>query len=230
MVLSRPSKDSNNEPEQYWFCSSLANLVANRRSPASLGGFHSLSYGRRNDRPSLAFRSPLEHDHSGPVSQGDDSHEVFSPSARSSLSPLIAGLPHPLRSAFRFSQPLDGFLLKLRRGRIACLWHSWGLPFRVFPSKAAPGSRRVRIPLPKHVLTPSASAGVSTNGVLGVTNPKIHATQLTHHEKGLVLPSSPFTSPLGEPFGNGRYSHGQQVPSRGGDQQVLYLRTILSYT
>jgi hypothetical protein len=101
--------------------------------------------------------------------------------------------------------------------------------FRVFPSKIAPRSRRAWIPLPPHVLTPSATAGVSTNGMSGLTNPKIHATQRTHYEIGLVLPLSPFTSPLGEPSGNGRYSLGQ-VPLRGCNQQVLSLRTILSYT
>jgi hypothetical protein len=36
---------------------------------------------------------------------------------------------------------------------------------------------------------------------LGITNPKICATQLTHDEKGVNPPPSPFTSPLELPFG-----------------------------
>jgi len=69
-----------------------------------------------------------------------------SPTARSNLSPLITGFPHPLCSTFRFSQPLDGLLLRLPCGLITYHWHSWGLPFRVFPSKAAPCSYRAWFP------------------------------------------------------------------------------------
>jgi len=69
-----------------------------------------------------------------------------SPTARSNLSPLGTGFPRPLRSAFRFSQPPDGLLLRLPCGLVSYHWHSWGSPFRVFPSKAAPCSRRAWFP------------------------------------------------------------------------------------
>jgi hypothetical protein len=68
------------------------------------------------------------------------------PSARSNLSPLNPGLPRPVRSACRFSQPLDGLLLKLPCGFVSRHWHSWDSPCRAFPLKTAPHSRRARIP------------------------------------------------------------------------------------
>jgi hypothetical protein len=68
------------------------------------------------------------------------------PSARSSLSPHNLGLPHPVCSACRLSQPLDGLLLKLPCDLISCHWHSWDSPCRAFPLKTAPHSRRAWIP------------------------------------------------------------------------------------
>jgi hypothetical protein len=47
------------------------------------------------------------------------------------------GLPHPLRSAFRLSQPPSGFLLPMPSGLISCRKPSWGSPFRAFPSRRA---------------------------------------------------------------------------------------------
>jgi len=154
----------------------------------------------------------------------------LSPTAQSNLSPLTSGLPHPIRSAFRFSQPLDGFLLKLPGGLVSCLWHSRGSPCGAFPSKVAPRSRRVWFPFSGYVLKPPATAGVSTGGLLNSTRPKTRKTQRTHLEKGIDPPSSPFTSPLVLPTGGGRYSHGHRVPSRGYDQQTLLRRAILSCT
>jgi hypothetical protein len=65
------------------------------------------------------------------------SPEVPSPSALPSGSPHRTGLPLPLCSAFRFSQPLDGLLLPGSRGLFSCPSRSWGSPFRAFPSAAA---------------------------------------------------------------------------------------------
>jgi hypothetical protein len=58
----------------------------------------------------------------------------------------ITGSKPLLCSAFRFSQPLDGLLLKLPCGFVSCHWHSWDSPCRVFPLKTAPRSRRAQIP------------------------------------------------------------------------------------
>jgi len=63
------------------------------------------------------------------------------PSARSVASPLDPGLPHPIRSAFRFSQPLDGLLLATPCGLVSCHWHSWGFPVALPPGcSTAPSS------------------------------------------------------------------------------------------
>jgi len=68
------------------------------------------------------------------------------PLACNSLSPLTLGLPHPVRSAFRFFQPPSGLLLKLPWGLVSCLWRFWDSPSRVFPLVAAPPSRRGWLP------------------------------------------------------------------------------------
>lgn len=109
-----------------------------------------------NDRSPVTFRSPLEYNLSNPASnQAPCKHDCnwklallrfCSPSARSNSSPLSPGIPAPIRSAFRFSQPLSGLLLELPGGLLSCLWHSWGLPCRVFPLEAEPPSRRVWLP------------------------------------------------------------------------------------
>jgi hypothetical protein len=69
-----------------------------------------------------------------------------SPIARSISSPLASGVPCPIRSAFRFSQPPDGLLLKIPCGLVSCHWHFRGSPSRAFPLDAAPFSRRVWLP------------------------------------------------------------------------------------
>jgi hypothetical protein len=51
------------------------------------------------------------------------------------LSPLSPGLPHPIRSAFRFSQPLSDLLLCQPGGSVSCLVRPWGFSFRGFPSR-----------------------------------------------------------------------------------------------
>jgi hypothetical protein len=51
------------------------------------------------------------------------------------LSPLSSGLPHPIRSASRFSQPLSGLLLYQPGGSVSCLVRPWGSSFRGFPSR-----------------------------------------------------------------------------------------------
>lgn len=100
----------------------------------------------------------------------------------------------------------------------------------MFPTKAAPRSRRVWFSFPQNVVPPSVSAGVSTDGLLSVAHPKTRVTQCTHHEKDVDPPLSPFTSTAGFTHRNGRYSHGHSLPSRGYNHQTLLRRAILSYT
>jgi hypothetical protein len=68
----------------------------------------------------------------------------LAPIARSVSSLLSPGLPHPVRSASRFSQPLDGLLLETPCGLVSCRWHFRGSPCRAFPLKEAPNLRQVR--------------------------------------------------------------------------------------
>jgi len=91
----------------------------------------------------MAFRPSREYYCSRPASPREgNSHEVSSPLSAQQLESTTLGLPHPVRSAFRFSQPLSGLLLKLPRDLVSCLWRLWDSPSRVFPLAAAPSPRR----------------------------------------------------------------------------------------
>jgi hypothetical protein len=81
------------------------------------------------------------------------------PTARSNSSPLSPGLPHPVCSVYRLSQPLDVLLLELPCGLVSCHWHSWGSPCGAFPPDAVPHSRRVWRPGIKRSESRSTTAG-----------------------------------------------------------------------
>jgi hypothetical protein len=104
----------------------------------------------------LDFRSPLELDKPNPADYSAPLMRFLLPTARSDLSILTPGLPNPIRSVFRFSQPLNGLLLKPLCGLISYHWHSWDSLFRVFPSKAVPHPRQIRLPIVR-VSSPSES-------------------------------------------------------------------------
>jgi len=95
----------------------------------------------------MILGSPLEEASSSPADFSAPLMRFGFPIARNDSSPLIPGLPHPIRSTFRFSQPLSGLLLKPSCGLISYHWHSWDLLFRVFPSKTASHPRQVWLPL-----------------------------------------------------------------------------------
>ena len=62
------------------------------------------------------------------------SREVPSPTAFSEIrSPLTLGFPHPVRCAFRFSQPPDAFLLRIPSGTVSA-----GNALGVLPSEPSP--------------------------------------------------------------------------------------------
>jgi hypothetical protein len=62
------------------------------------------------------------------------------------LSPLSPGLPHPVRSTFRLSQPPSGFLLNPPQDSVSCLKRPWGLERETTPH-SSPCSSRSRSPL-----------------------------------------------------------------------------------
>jgi hypothetical protein len=62
------------------------------------------------------------------------SREVLSPTALSDIrSPLTLGFPHPVRCAFRFSQPLSAFLLRTPLGPVSADNALGVLPSEPFP-------------------------------------------------------------------------------------------------
>jgi hypothetical protein len=67
------------------------------------------------------------------------SPEVLCPSSALRRRGLrFPGLPHPVRSAFRISHPLDGFLPLRPSGLVSCRWRSWGSsPSELFPPTEA---------------------------------------------------------------------------------------------
>jgi hypothetical protein len=134
------------------------------------------------------------------------------PLAHSHLSPLSPGLPRPVRSAFRFSQPLSGLLLKWRRGLVSCPLHSWGLPFRAFSSVVVPAPRQNKRPPPPIVgrHTSSLKAGHRLS-----STPKDTRNAKTDGSWSTFLHPSSFTSCGVLPHTSGRCSHGLWLmPSR----------------
>lgn len=62
------------------------------------------------------------------------SHEVSLPSASLTKQGLLtSGLPHPICSAFRLSQPLSGLLPRQATGFISTRIRSWALILQSFP-------------------------------------------------------------------------------------------------
>lgn len=134
------------------------------------------------------------------------------PLAHCHLSPLLPGLPLPVRSAFRFSQPLSGLLLTWRRGLVSCPMHFWGLPFRAFSSVVVHAPRRnIRPPPPivgRH--TSSLKAGHHSS-----CTPKDTRKAKTDGSWSTFLHPSSFTSCGVLPHTSGRCSHGLWLmPSR----------------
>jgi hypothetical protein len=68
----------------------------------------------------------------------------FAPTATSVREVHQPGFPHPVRSAFRVSHPLDGFLPPAPSD-LEDRSHSWGSPCRAFPPR---GAARLSAPLP----------------------------------------------------------------------------------
>ena len=68
----------------------------------------------------------------------------FAPTATSVREVHNPGFPHPVRSVFRVSHPLDGFLPPAPSD-LEDRSHSWGSPCRAFPPR---GAVRLSAPLP----------------------------------------------------------------------------------
>jgi hypothetical protein len=109
----------------------------------------------RGAHPPSGFRSPTEFHRAYPprssVQDRGRSHEVLSPTTLSvAWSPLTPGFPHPVRCAFRLSQPLDALLLQTPSGPISYRLRPWGSPLQSFfptPSQDTLSSSSALLPL-----------------------------------------------------------------------------------
>ena len=162
-ALTRSSKHSDNRLVCYWLHTpSVAVSCCTIKINSCLWGIHRKSYNRRSDYSSMTFCPPWElyqlssADYSAPLLR------FCFPTARNDSSPLYPGLPHPIRSTFRLSQPLSDLLLESPWNPISCLKHSWDSPCRVFPLKTASHSHRVWLPFMPGTVSPSANAGLNT--------------------------------------------------------------------
>jgi hypothetical protein len=109
---------------------------------SGLWGLHPQSYDRIHDHTLMAL-THLQRRHFKSRRLLGSSHEVLAPYSANNLSLPNPGLPHPIRSTYRLSQPLSGLLLRLRHGLVSYHEHSWDLLYRVFPSNAAPYLRQI---------------------------------------------------------------------------------------
>jgi hypothetical protein len=100
----------------------------------------------RSTDASHGLGSPPGHTGQSPPKSPDDGGppEVFRPYSDVSAEVHNPGFPHPVRSAFRVSHPLDGFLPPAPSG-LEDRSHSWGSPYRAFPPR---GAVRLSAPLP----------------------------------------------------------------------------------
>jgi hypothetical protein len=130
------------------------------------------------------------------------------PKARNDSSPLIPGLPHPICSVFRFSQPLNGLLLKSPCGLVSYHWHSWDSLFRAFPLKAATYPRRIHLPLesPYHFSLYTSPASECRGIVEFCTPREVCATQRIQYQQVLIHSQVRSHPALVLPSAEGRYS------------------------
>jgi len=122
--------------------------------------FYHTPYNHRNDYSPMTFRPPRELYQSSSADRSAPLMRSFFPTARNDLSLLIPGLPLPVRSTCRLSQPLSGLLLKPSWSLISCSWHSWDSPCRVFPLRTASHPHQVWLPFMSGTDSPTINAGL----------------------------------------------------------------------
>jgi hypothetical protein len=136
----------------------------------------------------MTFCPPLEHSLDCTVDRNRLTlMRLSSPIASKQPESTSPGLPHLVRSTFRLSQPLSGFLLQLPRGLISYLIHFWGSPFRVFPPPAVPQPHQKQ--LPSYRFLPTAEASMDKRAGLTTLN-SYHTARF----QGFHPLASPFTS------------------------------------
>jgi hypothetical protein len=121
MVLTRSSKSSDDRLACYWLhTTSLTVSCCTVKISSCLWGIHQTSYNCRGNYSSVTFRSPLELYQSSSADYSAPLMRFFFPTAQNNSSPLTSGLPHPICSTYRFSQPLSGLLLESFWSLISC--------------------------------------------------------------------------------------------------------------
>jgi len=111
-----------------------------------LAVFRKQSSRHRSTDASRGLGSPPGHTGQSPPESPDSSSppEVSCPCGDVGAEVHKPGFPHPVRSAFRVSHPLDGFLPPAPSG-LEDRSHPWGSPCRAFPPR---GAVRLSAPLP----------------------------------------------------------------------------------
>jgi len=103
------------------------------------------------------------------------------------------GLPHPVRSVFRFSQPPDGFLLLDPRGFVSPHWHPWDSVLQ----SVLLDTCRDTLPVPDALLTlPLAVLGVLGFPLTGSWPPSGRCSrgELVHERSGVTPAAQPMLS------------------------------------
>jgi hypothetical protein len=148
--------------------------------------------------------SPLEADLSCPADYSAPLMRFVFPIARSNSSPLFPGLPHPIRSAFRLSQPLDGLLLKSPCDLISCHWHLWDSLYRVFPLNTAPYPCQIQLPVASAPSPPGLPEGNQGSSQILHTRKRAKPIRYNHNKRFSVQVRSHPIPVL--PGTGGRYS------------------------
>ena len=146
----------------------------------------------------MTFRSPSEFFHTFPPDIRQASlMRFFFPSAHNDLSPLAPGLPRPVCSTFRFSQPLSGLLLISSWGLFSYLWHSWDSPYRGFPLRTASHPYWAWFPRTRCIMSPPARRRLVYRRIVKHYRLLTRAAKQIREDRGFNLFPSPFTSCIG---------------------------------
>ena len=146
------------------------------------------------------------------------------------LNSLNLGLPHPVRSAYRLSQPHSGLHFKSVWGLVSCPYHLWGFTLKVFPLGAASHPHRMQLLwIQKHFFSGRITAGRWRPDSRIVLARKLIRLDECRYIKVFIRPQVRSHPTLVLPSVGGRYSLGFFVPSRAYYQVTPAMRLPLMH-